>query len=249
MFQSFKDILDPPLKNHKIFFFHIAKCGGTSINKAIIDCYKPWRNNRSNSVVLLNEEAARFTEQKSMEKGNDIRRDLLNYTMSLPEVNCIVGHFHYSQDTFDVFHNQWNFVTILRNPVDRWFSHYHYNQKSSSKFKIDIPLEKFIETEAATNFGRAFVDEITDDLNKEHLNIKELTDIAIDRYKKFALVGALENMTQFEEIFEAKFNSKLSINHLNKTSTNTPDIPSDIYQRVTKLCEPDTYLYKKVLGL
>lgn len=254
MFGYVKDLLDPPINNYRVFFFHIAKCGGTSISNAIVNCYKPWRLDRLNTIVTLNESAARFADENSIGEGNHVRRDLLNYMMSLPHVKCISGHFHYSNVAHEIYQDQWHFVTVLRNPVDRWFSHYQYNAREGvpQKYKIDLPLEKFVETKLAVSFGRAFVDEVTEDLDKKNIGIEELSEKALERYKKFSLIGTIGDSMEFARKFEIKFNHKLNIKHLNKTpvpgSKERQNVSEDVMKSVTELCAPDAYIYNEIFG-
>lgn len=252
MLDRIKDILDPPLDGHRIFFFHIAKCGGTSIGQAIETAYKPWRPAQAEAVFRLDERAVRFAEEHSVGSGNDVRRDLLNYALSLPHVRCAIGHFHFSNAAFEKYREDWAFVTVLRNPVERWLSHYSYNRDAGSRFSIDMPLERFVETDLAASFGRAFVDEVTDDLDKNDLPVSAVLDLAVARYKAFALVGAIENTSDFAERFKRKFGHALNVKRLNVTSedkrVNAQAIRPELLQRIVKLCEPDLRLYEQVLG-
>ena len=252
MFNGLKNLLDPPLEQHRIFFFHIAKCGGTSISQAIEKAYKPWREGRSQTVFRLDENAARFADDNSLGAGNDVRRDLLNYALSLPAVKCIVGHFHFSNIAFEQYRSTWNFVTVLRSPIQRWLSHYSYNLKSKSKYSIDLSLEEFVGTEQAASFGRAFVDEVTDDLDKSELSLDALVSIAIERYKGFSLVGSIEDSAGFARDFEKKFGCRLQIKHLNVTSPEKRlealSISPETLSRISAICAPDIFLYEQVLG-
>jgi hypothetical protein len=253
MLDRIKDLLDPPLEEHRIFFFHIAKCGGTSIAQAIETAYKPWRSGRSQVVFRLDEEAARFADANSVGTGNDVRRDLLNYALSLPTARCITGHFHFSNVAFESYRNDWQFVTVLRNPVDRWLSHYSYNLDSESKFAINTSLAEFIETERAASFGRAFVDEVTDDVNQPGLDLNARVAIAVRRFNGFALVGSVDDTAAFARRFEEKFGHRLNIKRLNVTPAGKrvglQQLSAELRTRIAKLCEPDIYLYERVLGV
>ena len=252
MLDRIKDILDPPLNAHRIFFFHIAKCGGTSIGQAIESAYKPWRPGQSEAVFRLDERAVRFAEENSLGSGNDVRRDLLNYAMSLPKTRCAIGHFHFSNAAFEQYRKEWCFVTVLRSPVERWLSHYSYNKDSGSRFSIDMPLEQFVDTELAASFGRAFADEVTDDLDKSELPIGTIVDLAVSRYKDFAVVGAIEDTRGFADKFRARFGHELQVKRLNVTSAekrvSAGAIRPDLLRRITELCEPDLQVYERVLG-
>ncbi len=247
MFDRMKDLLAPPIRNHRIFFFHIAKCGGTSISNAIVKCYKPWRARDLNSIVILNEEAARFAERNTVETTHYplVRRDLLNYMMSLPNVRCISGHFQYSNSAHDAYQDEWHFVTVLRDPVARWLSHYRYNALQK---KIEMPIEEFIETKQAKSFGRAFVDEITEDLKKSSIDSEELIKIALGRYKRFSILGRLDDLPDFARKFEEKFQHKLDIKYLNRTPEGRKDarLSDSVMSRIAELCAPDISLYTQL---
>ena len=252
MFDRLKDILDPPLTKHRIFFFHIAKCGGTSIGQAIESAYKPWRNDGSRTVFRLDEDAARFAEEHARGTGTDVRRDLLNYALSLPTARCAIGHFHFSTPAFERYAETWRFVTVLRNPVERWLSHYSYNRDVSSRFGIKASPEEFVETEAAAAFGRAFIDEVTGDIEKGGLSLGKLTEIALARYDRFALVGCIEDTAGFARRFHEFFGHHLDIKRLNITQptkrVTAEALGTDLLKRIERLCEPDLHVYERLLG-
>jgi len=250
MLEGIKDYINPPITDHRIFFFHIAKCGGTSIANAIVRCYKPWRPKNALSIVTLNENAARYAERNTIGDGNLVRRDLLNYMMSLPEVKCIAGHFFYSNTAHDTYGDRWHFITVLRNPIDRFLSHYRYNHL---KGKIQVPIEEFVETKLGASFGRAFVDEVTEDVEKDAIGIEKLTEIAIERYRRFTLVGTIDDIPAFTRRFEEIFSHRLTIKHLNQTpkspKTSLSKIPDHVRKKIAQLCEPDAYLYRKIIDV
>lgn len=243
MFEPLKDRLDPPIKEHRIFFLHIAKCGGTSMSNAITKCYKPWRAENVANVFTLDEEAARFADQHALWGYRHVRRDLLNYLMATPHIKCLSGHFHYSHIAHETFRNQWHFVTVLRDPVARWLSHYRYN---STRGCINIPIEEFIETNQARSFGHTFVDEVTEDMDRNTLGIDALTEIALSRYRKFSVIGTIEHSADFAQRFEEKFGHKLSIPHLNRTPERQylSNLSGAILQRINDLCAPDIQLHR-----
>ena len=99
----------------------------------------------------------------------------------------------------DTYQDEWHFVTVLRNPVERWLSHYRYNH---IKNKILLPIEDYVKTRMGVSFGRAFVDEVTEDVDKEKMSIEKLTNIAIERYQRFYLVGTINDTLTFTKNFE-----------------------------------------------
>ena len=108
------------------------------------------------------------------------------------------------------------------------------------------PIEEFIETNQARSFGRAFVDEITEDMDKSTFGIDALTEIALSRYRKFSIIGTIEQSADFAQQFEKKFGHKLRIPHLNRTPDRQgrDDLSGAILQRITDLCAPDIQLHR-----
>ena len=116
-----------------------------------------------------------------------------------------------------------------------------------------MTLAEFVETDRARNFGRAYVDEVTDDLDKDKLGLDELMKIAIGRFKNFALVGAVEKTPEFARRFDEKFGYRLEIKRLNETPAAkrvaARAVPPELLARIAKLCEPDIFVYEQVLGI
>jgi hypothetical protein len=55
--------------------------------------------------------------------------------MSDDRIRCVTGHFLWSEKCYNAFHGDYRFVTLLRNPVDRFVSNYLYGRyKKHSDF-------------------------------------------------------------------------------------------------------------------
>ena len=111
----------PRIKKN-IFFLHQPKCGGTSINNAIRSCY------RNSQIMHLNNDACIRAADLLGRDLDDYRRDLLLYHLMHKKIRYLSGHFAYSKKAYDACGDQWHFVTVLRHPVERWFSHYFFNK-------------------------------------------------------------------------------------------------------------------------
>ena len=102
----------------RICFIHIPKCGGTSIRRAISSVYKPWPLGRATDVISPREMAMREAEQLAGPRRGFVRTDLLNYHLALPAPRCLMGHYRFSRETMERYKDEWDFITIIRNPVD-----------------------------------------------------------------------------------------------------------------------------------
>jgi hypothetical protein len=237
----------PGLKE-RICFIHIPKCGGQSIRRAITGLYKPWSLRTGALIIRPNEMAMREAEQMAGPRRGFIRTDLLNYHLALPGPNCLVGHYRLSRETIEKYKNEWDFITVIRNPVDRWYSHYFYNKNTDSIFNIDMELDEFVETERALSLGSEYVSVITGERDLNKLRSQEYIEETIRILRNFSVVGSLENLEKFCNDFMKKFGKSLNISHLNITPKEKKrgweHIPDVIHKKVIQICQPDIEVYK-----
>jgi hypothetical protein len=211
--------------------------------------YKPW-SLRKGVLIIPNEWAMREAEQLAGSRRGFIRTDLLNYHLALPGPNCLLGHYRFSRETIDKYKNEWDFITIFRNPVDRWYSHYFYNKNTDSIFNIGMELDEFVETVHALSMGSEYVSVITGERDLKKLRSQEYIEETIRILKNFSIVGSLENLDKFRDDFKKKFGKRLHIRHLNitqkKKKRGWEHIPDIIHKKVIQICQPDIEVYKSI---
>lgn len=229
----------PPEAN--ILFLHMPKCAGQSINAAIARHYA----GRRPVFRLPIRPAARAAELAGRETM-DLCHDLLLFQLAQRRYGYISGHFPFSLTAWTEFRDDWKFVTVLRHPVQRWFSHYFYNRfKTHSELdRITDEIESFIETERAARYGRIYV---------RHLSESGDVNEALANLRKFDLVGQLERLPDFAERFQRMFGIPLSIGRRNENplvaDRQQAMITPEIQTRVEKLCALDTQVYDYALRL
>ena len=241
-----KRLVLPEVKK-RICFIHIPKCGGTSIRRAISSIYKPWPLGRATDIISAREMAIREAEQLAGPRRNFVRTDLLNYHLALPAPRCVMGHYRFSRETIERYKDEWAFITIIRHPVDRWYSHYFYNKNSNSIFNIAMELDEFVETNLARYLGSVYVSVVTGEPDYERLSVQE----AVDILRMFSIVGCLENLDKFCDDFKKHFGASLSIPHVNVTPKKQREgwerIPDAIHQKVVEVCQPDIEVYRSII--
>jgi hypothetical protein len=248
---TIRAVFQPAVAKHRIFFLHLPKCAGTAVCDAIVNGYRPFFAYPLYPVIRFSETAARKAQQMTGRPADALRRELLAYMMSLPHAKCIAGHFHYSKAAFDEYHPSWHFVTILRDPIDRWISHYLYNLNTKDNvYAIDMAVEDFIDTERARSLGSVMVQNLSEQSAKAARSPSVIGE-AIDRLKRFSLIGCVENMPKFEEDFQAKFGQTLRIPQKNVTDPSKRKHSASIRQayseRLAEICAPDLVLYRALI--
>lgn len=238
--------------NKKIFFLHIPKCGGTSIRKALESCYSKSDFKPSN-IIRLNASASLNVSQNLTSQNLSIfqiREILLLYYM-FSGCKLISGHFPFSQVAYDNFFNEYNFLTILRNPVDRFISEYFFNRytkKSHRKDTASMSIEKYLDSDYGKLQGTQYVRFLTGTNLKDHPTSQIAIDQAKENLAKFTLVGCLEYQQDFLIKFEKIFEKKLQLPRLNKNPISENQRKNILNPEITKtievLCKPDIEIYE-----
>ncbi len=236
-----------PPKPEKLFFVHIQKCGGMSIDAALQRAYTA----SGAHVVRLNAVALEVAS-KALKKNRDAHRNwLLGYYMA-GEADYISGHFHFDEAAHKAFGETWHYATVLRDPVARWLSNYFYNKYKthSQHFRTDLPIEEFLEARQGRNFGSNYVRCLTTVARGEELASEEVVEQAIRNLDLFSVVGVLEDLGTFAADCEQRFGLRLGIEHRNANPRSgkqqREELSDEILERIRELCEPNFRVYDAV---
>lgn len=241
-----------PKTQDKIAFIHIPKCGGSSVNHAI-------RRSFGLSEYYFKKNRFELESGSSLRASSIAKDDLMGYREKLllyylSSHNCryISGHFDYAQSAFDEFKDMWSFITILREPVSKWFSQYFYNRnKNFGTFQIESTLDEYIESDEGIALGGDYVRKFSGlrgtDIHTSH----DAVDRAISNLDNFALVGILEHLDRFVHDFETLFNVHLFITKGNISpvvKSKQKQLITDAHRkRVQEICQPDMLVYQAAL--
>ena len=238
------------IKDKKIFFLHIPKCGGTSLQNAIMCCYGPFDRVLRRHWVRLDGGAAGRVGKALDKDKREVVEDLLLYYMNIPEIKFIYGHVFFSEKVFREAGDEWKFITVLREPVAKWFSAYYFGKYYKGPFRyrrITEELPEFLETQRAVNLGCDYIKRVVDPGEFEDCSSNLAINSAIKRLEKFQLVGILEKMDDTLNQFERVFESRPKIFKDNKgpvSKKKSQEVSNEISEKVEKLCEPNKKIYE-----
>lgn len=239
--------------NKKIFFLHINKCGGTSLKDAIQASFGIKKNIGKGSFWRIQDHSAYEVAEILGESVRDYQSKLLLYFMHHDKYRYITGHFGWSNQAYKQFSHKWNFITVLRDPISRWFSAYFYLTSTKTEFRErwNCDLKSYLNSETAIKQGRKYVLTLTEGISLEKADSEVAINQAIKNLDNFNLVGILENLDLFNKDYHQLFGAKLLIPKLNTNKVSHAKqkemITDDILEKVKEICYPDLRVYEHVV--
>lgn len=240
----------PGVGGRRIAFFHTPKCGGTSVHT--------WLATAFGGPAGLDPIAAEAAARNIGATGLEFREALLAYFVQRRDARFISGHYSYSGRAFAGHEDEFDLITILRNPIDRLLSQYYYNRFRDQRnhFPIDSELSDWLQTNQARAAGMVFTKmfvgdaAVAKDLDKcgRGSDTRAAVSTAIANLGRFTIVGMLEDLDGFEKEIKSRYGIRSSIGHLRKSPKagypKFADQPMSIQDRIRELCEEDMEIYE-----
>ena len=233
----------------KIAFMRIPKCATTSVHYSIARAYRSVWAYDGSGIQLVHHGACNRAADARGESTWEMRRAALAYHLSHPDSQYVYGHFEINRQILDAYADQFNFVTLLRNPVDRWISHYLYNKHlPRDRYDIDVSMEEFLETERGRGIGQMYTAYLTGTgaLTPDERETDEIRRLARENLEEFELVGIVERMDQFREEFEERFGIDIEVHRRNKSPApeGAKDVGAELRAKIREVCALDVELFE-----
>ena len=242
-------------KEQNIIFHHIPKCGGTSIVMGLAMTYYPWQlltRGRKGFAGNLNAPASSKEAEKKGINRYQYRRQLLAERVNQGHYPMISGHYPFNPDLYELKKDQWHFVSLLRDPLERWYSEYYWNRYKDHEYrKTNLSIEEYLESDHGLENTRSFINFFSTSLNNSDPVTEAEKNEALNNIIKLDVVGCLEKLDQFQSAMKHKFGRKPFFLKTNKSPApldieERPDTDSAFHKKLTSLLEADQEIYRKV---
>jgi len=194
------------MSNKKIFFLHIPKTAGTSLREIII------KNYGIENCYFIYSKGAGFNtldDFKSLDK------------QKINKYKVFMGHVTYNTELFKDIDAE--FVTFIRNPIDRIISYYQHIMNNDTKFaEQKVSLLRYLENSKDIQLHNHQV-RVLSNLRNLPITNKHLVHAKQNYKNKFLLVGLVEDFHESIKILSKKYKWKFSDNIKANVSKNKID--------------------------
>lgn len=245
-------------KEPKIIFHHIPKCGGTSIVTGLALSYYPVRlllkgkdGFAGRLHAPLSSKMAEFQELNRY----TLRRTLLKNHIERETCPFISGHYPFDPALYEQYKNEWNFITLLRDPLIRWYSEYFWNRYKDHDYrKTELSIEDYLETQEGLENTRSFINYFSLSERTSQPVTEEEKNEAIKNLSRLTVIGFLDDLDQFKQEMKSVFGRKPFLLQRNKSPAankhkKLPDKGSDFEKKILGYLEADIEIYRKAREL
>lgn len=249
--QAFLDRTAP----QRFVFHHVPKCGGTSVARALRRRYltsqatvKPEPSFRAFQTFT-----GRTDTERMLVDVIDLRKQMMLYLL-YDDIRCISLHVPFSTVAHREFRHRYKFITILREPVSRFISHYNWSsRRPGAHGHIDQDFDTFLNSERARRMGAEYVEIFADFPNDADIRAPGAVAAAIANLKKLDVVGRLDDLTGFSDALKRELGIRIRIGHENKAhkgddAVAAPDLTEDHRKAIHGICAPDIAVWRALFG-
>ena len=180
------------------------------------------------------------------------REKHLLYLMYTERIHYISGHITFNRRIYEEAHKIYDYITLLRAPVEKWLSYFYYfKYRDSDTLQIDTSLNSFMNTEIGRMPGYDYVKYLGGLRPDGEYTSKEAIDSAKSNIDKFKIVGILEDTAHFCEAFKNVYGRRLSIGYRNinpAKGLRSSKISNDVLDRIKEICKPNIDIYRFVVS-
>ncbi|WP_424934303.1 sulfotransferase family 2 domain-containing protein [Amaricoccus macauensis] len=250
--KSLSRTMQEKLVAQRFVFHHVPKCGGTSVGRALRKRYiiSQATVTPESSFRAFEAFTGRSDREQMLIDVLDLREQMMLYHM-FEDVRGISLHVRFSNVAHERFHETYKFITVLRDPVARFISHYHWSHgKPHAHARIDEDFEDFLGTERARRLGATYVEYFCGIQKDADITSDTAISAALDNLKRMDVVGDIGALDRFESDVQNALGVRVKIGHENarkkKPGTRSELDDPAMRARIEELCAPDIAVWNGI---
>ena len=223
----------------RIIYIHVPKCGGSSFGAAL-----RLRHFMSQAVIDLHPGDPALPAERRLLTDYARRRTQLRQLVH-QKTRMISGHVQYDPQLHDGAARDYRFVTLLRDPVSRFVSHYNYLQRRHPDPSRPNTLAAFLDTDDATRLASQYLFYFAGENLAPGQDPAALIARAIAALARFDIIGDLSQPQVFAKQLRRQIGTPLPLWRRNAAPAPT-EVPSTLRPRIEALCAADIAVYRAV---
>ena len=235
---------------NRVVFHHVPKCAGTSISRALRVRYALSQASIAAPATadVVNRQYG-ATDFSDLEHYNRIRRfrvELLHYLM-WKDTYFIGGHVPFNQVAYEHLGKGYRFITVLRDPVERFISEYFYNRGRAHQARIDTDLAEYLESPLAQRNALKFCEYFAGHRDLDLSDPETLKEAAKANLHAFDVIGFTDTMDVFAQQVRQALNIRITFGEENKSTRSKAEVTREVTpalrERIEALCQHDREIY------
>lgn len=241
---------------HPSLFFHLPKCGGTSLSEAMyatvplshrIGVIDAVATRRATSILHFDVDDPQTCHEDG-ENGQltfDTREGHLLQHMAW-DTMLIHGHVLWSEKAWTHFGDRYKYVTLMRDPAARMMSNFGMARRNGT---VTGDLDSYLSSPIARKHAQVYLRYLCGRNDIAQDDVPDALELAKSRLAQFTLIGFLDQTEKFISAYRDMFGVTLKLPKLNAAKGDQPVPEASQRARIDALCAPDVALFDAARSL